>query len=387
MLRGAKQLLTLRGPSGVRRGPALQDLGIIEDGSVLIRDGIIAAIGSTRRLENLKEARSAIEIPVTGSIVMPAFVDASLNLNLETGNGSGNHPAKRKRLATFDEETLTLMRSCLQHGTLTAEVKAHGAFGDFRSDISVLRHLGEISSQPIAMVRTWRIGQLPSSREELAAGFREALSAVSGRKLARFVELTAPSDASLDHALSSLPDKARLAVKLQWAGGSADDLANVLARVNPPTISCTSNLSEAECALLKRVTGILVFSPSREVLEERNGDAARQLIEAGAGIAIASGYDATHAPGFSMQMAVAFAVLRLRVPVEAAISAATVNAAYAVGCGAAAGTLEFGKRADVLVLNVPDYREIPRRLGINLVGFAIRDGNLVLNRTRWKMGT
>ena len=369
----------------MRRGAALQDLAIIEDGSVLVRDGIIAAIGTTRRIENLKEARAAIEIPVSGSIIMPAFIDPSLGLNLETSNGRAAHPVKRKRLAEFNDESLTLMRACLQHGTLTAEVKAHGAFGDFRSDITVLRRLIDISTQPIGLIRTWRIGHPPRSEEQLAS-FQEALIAITGRKLARFLELVVQPEEPLHPLLFAVPETARLPIKLHWPGGPADVLSGILARLSPFTISSPSSLSESECAVLKRVNSLLVFCPGREVLEERNGDCARQLTEDGAAIAIASGYDATHAPGFSMQMAVAFAVLRLRLPVEAAIAAATVNAAYAVGCGQVAGTLEFGKRADLLVLNVPDYREIPRRLGINHVGFAIREGNLVLNRTRWRMG-
>jgi imidazolonepropionase-like amidohydrolase len=71
----------------VRRGPALGHLGVIEDGSVLIRDGLIAAVGTSRRIENLKAARNAIDIPVNGSIVIPGFVDASLNLSVESDTG------------------------------------------------------------------------------------------------------------------------------------------------------------------------------------------------------------------------------------------------------------------------------------------------------------
>lgn len=385
MLRGAKQLLTLRGPSGVRRGPALQDLGIIEDGSVLIRDGTIAAIGSTRRIENLKEARSAIEIPVNGNIVMPAFVDPFLDLSLASGAGAGGQPAPRKRLAALSAESLALMRGCLLHGTLTAEIKAHSAIDDLRADLAVLRRLAALSPTPIEMIRTWRIGRLRPD-EPLAGALQQALTSVSVRKLARFVELSAGSGQLPSDALFVLAETSRLPVKLRWAGGLPDALAHLLSRMDPFAIACHSNLSEAERAVLERASGILVFTPGRELLEERMGDCVRHLAETGAAIAIGSGYDANEAPSFSMQMTIAFAVLRLHLPVEAAIVAATVNAAYAVGSGQVTGTLEFGKRADVLVLNMPDYREIPRRLGINHVGFAMRAGNLVVNRTRWRMG-
>ena len=72
LIRGARQLLTLQGPSGPRRGEALGSVGLIEDGSVLIVNGLISNIGPTRRVENLAEARAADEINAAGRVVMPA---------------------------------------------------------------------------------------------------------------------------------------------------------------------------------------------------------------------------------------------------------------------------------------------------------------------------
>jgi hypothetical protein len=80
LLRGARQLLTLRGAEGPRRGAACLDLGIITDGSVLIRDGRIACVGQSRRVDNLSEARNAVVVEVHGAVVMPAFVDPSLTI-------------------------------------------------------------------------------------------------------------------------------------------------------------------------------------------------------------------------------------------------------------------------------------------------------------------
>ncbi len=153
LIRGAKQLLTLRGPSGVRRGAALDNLGIIEDGSVLIRDGLIAQVGSTRRIENLKEARNAAEIDVDGAVVMPGFVDADIQLSVE----HSTEPGKRKRIAGFYNESLLLMRSCLQHGTLAAQVKSGAPDGDVKSGLVLLGQLAQIGNHPIGMLRTWRI--------------------------------------------------------------------------------------------------------------------------------------------------------------------------------------------------------------------------------------
>src|SRR6266567_121705 len=80
LIRGARQLITLRGAKVPRRGPELQELGIIHDGSLLIRNGVIEEIGTTRRIENLAAARGAIDINATGRVVMPGFVDCHTHL-------------------------------------------------------------------------------------------------------------------------------------------------------------------------------------------------------------------------------------------------------------------------------------------------------------------
>src|SRR3954454_14437909 len=80
LVRGARQLLTLHGPSGPRRGAALNSLGLIEDGAVLVVNGLISSVGPSRRVENLAEARTAVEINATGRVVMPGFVDCHTHL-------------------------------------------------------------------------------------------------------------------------------------------------------------------------------------------------------------------------------------------------------------------------------------------------------------------
>src|SRR5574342_100398 len=80
LVRGARQLLTLRGPSGPRRGAQLRELGVIPDGAVLIQNGVIVSLGPARRVENLADARHAEEIDVSGFVVAPGFVDSHTHL-------------------------------------------------------------------------------------------------------------------------------------------------------------------------------------------------------------------------------------------------------------------------------------------------------------------
>lgn len=380
LLRGAKQLLTLRGPSGVRRGAALQDLAIIEDGSVLIRDGIIAAVGSTRRLENLKEARTALEIPVNGRVVMPGFVDASLGLSLD----HARHAQKRKKTGEFYEESLALLRSCLQHGTLAADIKATAGDERFHADVSMLRKLGAIGSNPVRMVRTWRINRAPTVPPDQPDDFEKTFETLMRRKLIHFIELTRESDAALKAATLAAAREAKIGVKLLWRGGAPEVLADLLNRLHPRSVSCVSPLNPIEFAILLKTPTIAVFATGKEVFEGPAILSARQILDAGGAVALSSGYGYASSASFSMQMSLALAVARLGLTPEEAFTAATINAAYAAGCGQVSGSLECGKQADILILNVSDYREIPRQFGINHVDMALRQGNIVLNRTRWK---
>jgi len=390
LLRGAKQLLTLRGPSGARRGAALHDLGIIEDGSVLIRDGVVAEVGTSRRIENLKEARQALEIPAYGCVVMPGFVDANLNISLVSAEADGAHRAGRRRSAhQFFEDTLALMRACLQHGTLAADLKARSGLSDPRSSLLVIRQLRKLGDNPVRMVRTWRVPNR-SSEAVRSSEFQSVLATLIKRQSVDSLELAVEAardltPAELERLFSLAPE---IAVNLCWAGESIDGLEYALAHLRPRAISCPSSFTAQASRVLCGSAATVVFSMRKEDFEgpSREQIHHRSLIDSGCAIALSSGYDAWRSPTFNMQMAVVLAVLRFNITIEEAIMAGTINAAYAAGCGHITGSLEVGKKADILLLNVPDYRELPRQFGINQVGMVIRDGTIAMNRTRWKAG-
>ena len=88
MIRGARHLLTLRGFKAPRHGSALGNLGVIQGGAILIRDGILAEVGPTRGVENLAEARDAIDVDASGRVVLPGFVDSHTHLALPTPGSS-----------------------------------------------------------------------------------------------------------------------------------------------------------------------------------------------------------------------------------------------------------------------------------------------------------
>jgi imidazolonepropionase len=313
---------------------------------------------------------------------MPGFSDAAIHVSLYQSGASADSTVKRKKSANFYEENITLLRSCLQHGTLNAQFKVSGV-GSLAADVAALRQLAAIGPVPVGTVRCLRLFPASVDENKLAA-LASRLAMLRRRNFVQFLELFAGADLNASASFWELLRKAGLPLNLIWPGGPAEVLQRLLEQARAHCVFCPAELSHSECNVLAQSPSISVFSPCKELLEERENPSAKKLADSGGAIALASGYDSKDAPIFSIQMVVALAVLRLRLSVEQAISATTINAAHALGRGDETGSLEAGKRADLLVLNLSDYREIPRRIGVNQVAMALRDGNFLINRKRAK---
>lgn len=159
-------MLTLRGSRSPRRGAALDDLGMIRDGAVLIRDGVIAQAGLTRRVENLVAARGAEEIDATGRVVMPGFVDSHTHLIYPPRGEHGADEESAARAMRTRTARLLAARSqpfldvMARHGTTTVEVKT-GCGPDEAAEVKALRALAGMQGNPIDVVRTFLL-RVPS---------------------------------------------------------------------------------------------------------------------------------------------------------------------------------------------------------------------------------
>jgi imidazolonepropionase len=178
-------------------------------------------------------------------------------------------------------------------------------------------------------------------------------------------------------------------VKLSWTGGLTEHLSRSLDELHPATVYCSAPnfLSTEQTDVLAASSAITVLGAGKEVFQGPASTIGRELVDAGAAVALSSGYDSASGANNNLQLSLSLAVVRLGLSTEEAFSAATINAAYAVGRGDVTGSIEVGKQADLLLLNVSDYREAPAQFGVNHVAMAIRGGNIVLNRTRWKAMT
>lgn len=377
LVRGARQLLTLHHRSGIRRGRDLGELGLIADGSVLIRNGVIEHVGPTRSIENLASARNVQEIDAAGRVVMPAFIDPHACLVPVPSHRTGSNRRVEAVPATrLEAQADALLKVMTRHGTATIGALS-GQGNDTSGELKILRTLQGRDRKPVDIVSILFITDtLPDD----GGTARELLETVARRRLARIAAVrsgTANGDLGVPwQAARPLMETARslgMGVRLELLAEREFEVLEGAVKMQALTVSAPGPYRASEVEILADSSVIAIVLPQ---LLAQTGQAvfARELIDRGAGIALASGLSPEHHSTGSMQTVIQLACEHCGMSLAEAISAATANAAWALGIGSQTGTLEHGKQADLMLLNASDYREIPLLAGTNLTHSIIKRG-------------
>ena len=399
LVRGARQLLTLHGASGPRRGDALQDLGIIRDGALLIEDGRILEVGPSRRVENLDRARGAREIDAAGRIVMPGFVDCHTQLvwpmpfpTREAAPSDAHWNLLRnssgKRLESRARQFIDGM---VRHGTTSLD--SHCGYGlDQRTELKVLRVQARLNRTPADVASSYvNPPEITDARESAPPQYlswlcSEMLPAIQRKALARFVALRWDESVFTPEQRRRYLGAARslgFHLKIHGRGCSNSEALRLAVETGAHSVDQRGACANGDSRLLASSGTIAVLLPSCTfACSRRNALAGREMIDAGAAVALASGFSPGAHGTFSMQTVVALACAHLGMTAAEAISAATYNAASAIGSADVAGSLEVGKLADFLILNVTDYRDLGSHFGVNLVHRTVKRGVTVYQEGR-----
>jgi len=415
LITGASQLLTLRG-RGPRRGKALSDLGILANGVLLIRDGVIAAVGTSSKVEALPEARAAEKIDVGGRVVLPGFVDSHTHLihaasraeeyELKIAGASYEEIARKgggilnsvKKLRAATSEALkkragAALREFAAYGTTTLEAKS-GYGLDVASELKILRLQRELNlEQPIEIVSTFLGAHvLPAEYRGKAGGERQYVALLTDRLIPEVAaeKLAAFCDVFCDRGAFSRADSKMILQAGKKNGLSPRIHAEQLTRTGATQLAV--QLGAASCDHLERVSkadvGALAESSTVATLLPgcdfhlglKQYAPARELIDAGAIVAVATDYNPGTSPTLSMPMVLSLACTQLRMTPAEAIVAATINAAYSLRRDRQIGSLEAGKQADIAVFDVEDYREIPYYFGVNKCWMTLKRGQPIFQK-------
>jgi imidazolonepropionase len=389
----------------------MRELGVIQDGALLIVDGVIQQVGSSRRVENLAAAREAVEIAADGRVVMPGFVDSQTRVvggdpriedyeshldgaswdEIESAGG-GWLPILRE-LQTASKRRLELkarktLKEFVRHGTTALEASSPWGV-DPRTDLKVLRVLEAVRNKPLDVFPTHLLGMAPpqlqsAPEEHLAWLCGEMLPRIRARRLARSVHVRCGEGAySAEQAHRILSVARQLGFIPQITTGESGSDGGVAAAVALEAASANrlDSVTAAEIQLLANSVTIATLLPG--VAFHRRLDRyppGRELIDAGAAVALATGFSPDQCPSLSMPAILSLACTGMSLTPGEAITAATINAAHALRCANRLGSLEYGKDADLLMLNVGDYRELTYRFGVNLVAMVMKRGEVLFPR-------
>lgn len=412
LLRGARQLLTLYGPSGPRRGASMRNLGLINDGAVFIVNGVVHDVGPGRRVENLAAARDAEEISADGRVVMPGFVDAHTHLAsgppLLTGYEMRLAGASESEILAAGEgwtelarilgtwtrhriemEGRRALREFVRHGTTTLEAKS-GLGVDEKTGLKMLRALNSLQNRPVDLLPTFAgASALPEDYTDPPGEYlnwlvSQVLPKIRRLRLARYVDArcgpSAFSPEQVGGYLRTAKDMGFIP-RLLCSGNEDSTSIQVAQSVDAASVDCLEHITEDDAWLLAGSSCIATLLPGVSFFGGLDHyPPARRLIDRGVAVALATGYSSDRSPTCSMPAVLSLACNHMRMTPAEAITAATINAAHALRCGDRLGSLQAGKQADLIILNVSDYREIPYHFGMNLVARVMKRGDLIYPR-------
>ncbi|HVP45994.1 MAG TPA: amidohydrolase family protein [Bryobacteraceae bacterium] len=347
-------------------------MSLISDGALLVRDGRIDQAGTTRRVENLRAARNAREINAAGRVVMPGFVDNRAELWPKPAYPAAGAPIRSGRLLA--DSARKVLAGMARHGTTTLCAVTSAPPGHV-SEIKLLRVLAGLQGKPLDVCSAYVGGATGDSTTRIESLCAEVMPLISRRKLARFAvancAVLEPSDTRRFLACAR-----RLGFRLRVCAARCPTAIRLALEMDAESV-VVGGVPEEEIEELARSRTIGLLQPASDTVLLDRRRSARALIESGAAVALASGFGLDDGPTYNMQMVISLACSEMEFSPAEAVSAATINAAHALGYGEECGSLEPGKRADVIILNTDDYRDLSYRFGINHVHMVLKNGAII----------
>ena len=389
-------MVTVAGPARPRVGAELRELSVIEDGALLVRNQKIEQVGSRADIERL--IGDACEIVDAGRrVVLPGFVDAHTH-PVFAGTRAGEFE-ERTHGATYQEiaargggiqSTVRASRDAsleqlvaagqryadwfLRNGTTTVEAKSgYGLTLD--DELKLLGAIKQLDQEtPLRYVPTF-LGahdvppEYKSRREQyVSLLIDEMLPSVAKEKLAEYCDVFCEEGVFTTDESRKILSAARrhgLGLRVHADQLSLSGGAELAAEVGAATADHLEHTDLAGIIALKSANVQPVLLPgSVYALGSSRYPPAREMIDAGLAIVLATDFNPGSSPTPSIPMVLSIAATHMKLTPAEGITAATINAAYSLGRGNEIGSLEVGKIADFVIHDCEDYREIPYFFGI-----------------------
>jgi imidazolonepropionase len=409
LIRNLSQIATPLGHDALR-GRAMRELAVYDNAVIVIRDGRFAFVGRESDLDTGLRATIDTDFDARGATAVPGFVDSHTHLPFagyretefnrrlqgetyeqiaQSGGGIAStvHATRDASQEQLVGNILARARTMARYGTTTAEAKS-GYGLDLDNELKQLRAIRDANHHsPVRLIATCLAAHdFPPERRSSASARRayvsdvigEILPAVAEEKLATFCDVfvergvftNEEGDAVLraGAALGLIPRM------------HADELSDTAGAALAASLGCASadhlmQISDSGIAALAASNTVANLLPATSFFLMSDGYApARQLIDAGAIVSLSTDCNPGTSMTESMPMVMQLATLQMKMTVEESLTAATLNGAYSLRIANETGSIEPGKRADLVLLDAPNYLHLVYHFGVNLVTRTMRDG-------------
>ena len=387
------QLVTLAGPTRPRVGAEMAELAIIRDGGMLIHDAKIDSVGPSDEIQ--RKSRGAQIVDARGRVVLPGFVDAHTHL-VFAGNrlddferrargesyeqiskaGGGIWSTVEKTRAASEQDLLAQAKRhadwFLRCGTTTVEVKS-GYGLTLEDELKILRVIRSLNEEsPLEIVPTFlgahAVPREMDTDEYIELVIDRMLPRIAKEKLAEFCDVFCERGYfEVEQSRRILTAARKLGLKLRI---HADQLSNfggakLAAELEATTADHLEKTDRDGIAAMKSAGVQPILLPgSVYTLGSPDYPRAREMIQAGLAVVVATDFNPGSSPTPSMPMILSLACTQMKMSPAEAITAATINAAYSLNRGDRIGSLERGKLANFSVFDCEDYRELAYWFGL-----------------------
>lgn len=411
LIKNAAELVTCSGFKG-KKGKEMSDLHIITNGAVVIEEGVIKAVGKTEELLRQYKEEDYKVIDASNKAVLPGFVDSHTHFVfggyraeefswrlrgdsymsiMERGGGilssvRATAEASKEELVKSATKRLDSM---LSFGVTTVEGKS-GYGLDYKTEIKQLEVMKEADNHhPVDVVSTFMGAHAVlkdyKGREDVFIDFliEKVMPEVTERKLAEFC------DVFCEKNVFSIEDSRKLLTKAKEMGFKVKLHADEIVQLGGAELAAELGAVSADHLLQASDQGIKEMEKAGVVATLLPGTAfslkedfarARYMIDNNCAVALATDLNPGSCFTESIPLIFALATLYMRMTTEEAVTALTINGAAAVDKADKIGSIDVGKKGDIVILEFPSYRYIPYHIGVSTVEKVVKNGILVYNR-------
>lgn len=418
IIKNATQLVTCSGHQP-KKGDEMKELGIIEGGTLVIEGGVITQVGKTEDIMPLVDESRYHVIDAEGKAVLPGFVDSHTHFIfggdravefswrlqgvdymeiMERGGGilSTVNATRKESEESLYRKGFERLTSMMSFGVTTVEGKS-GYGLDLETELKQLKVMKEINkNHPMDVVSTYMgahavppeyKGQEDRMIDDI---IERVLPVVKAQNLAEFCDIfTEKNVFSIEQSRKLLKAASEMGFKLKMHADEIVPLkgAELAAEIGAVSADHLLQISQEGIKALASNNVVATLLPGTAFSLRADYAPARELVRAGCAVALATDFNPGSCHTESIPLLVALATLYMGLTPEETVTALTLNGAAAIDREKEIGSLDVGKKGDVLILKAPSYHFLSYHIGVNVVEQVVKKGRLVLDNRHDLMAT